>query len=178
MIVNHSFFCKATDIASVSLDIKGGYVGIGNFVMNTPGHWQYFELPNMIFEQVKEKTKRNWWRQRMYFDIPSKEVWEMLKEHYELPCNLVAAHYLVDVGHSIEMETQKVTAFFSNRGHYVIQGIEPELLSEYNYVTSKYFRPKMILPREFDPQIQGLFESGSEALSSFCFLTKSQFEAL
>ncbi len=162
MIVNHSFFCKSTDIESVSLDIKGGYVGIDTFIMNASGRWQYFEMPNMIFEQVKEKTKRPWWMQKMYFDIPTKEAWEMLKEHYELPCNLVAAHYLNDAG------------------HYRIQGIEPELLETQNYVTSKYMRPRMVLPEKFDPNtpMQGVFESGAVALSSFCFLSKKQFEAM
>lgn len=162
MTVNHSFFCKATDIASISLDIKGGYMGIGNFVMNKPGCWQYFELPNMVFEQVKERTKRPWWMQAMTFGIPSKDVLAALKEHYELPCNLVAAHYLND------------------SGHYRIQGIEPELTVQQNYVSSKILMPKMILPKNFDSNfpMQGRFESGAEMLSSFCFLSKKQFESM
>lgn len=129
--------------------------------MNEPGHWQHFELPNMVFEQVKDRTKWIWWKQIMTFDIPTKVDWDALKE-YEIYCDLVAAHYI------LEMDK------------YLIQGIEPELLETSHYVSSKYLRPQMILPRDFDTNLPvcGRFESGAEILSSFCFLEKKDFESL
>lgn len=163
MTVTHSFFCRARDIAAVSLDADRGsqVFGVKNFVMNEPGGWKYFELPNMIFEQVKDRTKRPWWKQTLLFDIPTKTDWEALKE-YEICCDLVAAHYMDD------ME------------RYLIQGIEPELTETSHYVSSKYLSPRMILPMIFDSErpMQGRFESGAEILSSFCFLSKKQFENL
>lgn len=164
MVVNHSFFCKARHIAAVYLDTNRGQTlfGIKNFVMDESGYWKYFEMPNMVFEQVKEQTKRPWWTQRMYFDIPTIEAFEALKENYELPCDLVAAHYIGDMG------------------KYLVQGIEPELSETSHFVSSKMLMPKMILPKEFDPNtpMQGVFESGAVALSSFCFLSKKHFEAI